>query len=386
MVPGAGSQAGRFLVAWASYGQDGDGFGVYARRYRADGTPDGVEFQVPTSGFADQYRPGAAADARGNYVVVWQSFSGALSVSGRRLSPSGFRGAAFQVNPVLSGQFGPGVAADGAGNFAIGWHSVGQDGSMSGVYAQRYGGLLPATLAVDAIATPTSDGNRVLEACEEVVLEPGWRNVTGAAQALSGALAELQGPPPVAYTITDAAAAYGPVPNGAVSACGTDCYRVSVACANPRPVVHWDATAWESLLPDAQGQVKQWRLHVGESFTDVPRGSAFYRFVETLLHAGVTAGCSGTEYCPAASTSREQMAVFVLVAKETPAYSPPACTTPMFGDVPPSSPFCRWIEELARRGVVSGCGGGNYCPAAAVTREEMAVFVAATFGLTLYGG
>ena len=57
----------------------------------------------------------------------------------------------------------------------------------------------------------------------------------------------------------------------------------------------------------------------------------------------------------------------------------------MFGDVPASSPFCRWIDELARRGVVTGCGGGNSCPAAPVTREQMAVFLSVTFGLMLYG-
>jgi hypothetical protein len=57
----------------------------------------------------------------------------------------------------------------------------------------------------------------------------------------------------------------------------------------------------------------------------------------------------------------------------------------MFADVPASSGFCPWIEELARRGVVSGCGGGNYCPAASVTREQMGVFLGETFGLTLYG-
>jgi hypothetical protein len=33
----------------------------------------------------------------------------------------------------------------------------------------------------------------------------------------------------------------------------------------------------------------------------------------------------------------------------------------------------------------AGCGGGNYCPTAAVTREQMAVFLGGTFGLTLYG-
>ena len=78
------------------------------------------------------------------------------------------------------------------------------------------------------------------------------------------------------------------------------------------------------------------------------------------------------------------MSVFVLLAKEGGDYAPPACRTAMFADVPAGRPFCRFIEELARRGVVSGCGGGNYCPDQPVTREQMAVIVTATFGLTLY--
>jgi hypothetical protein len=43
------------------------------------------------------------------------------------------------------------------------------------------------------------------------------------------------------------------------------------------------------------------------------------------------------------------------------------------------------VEELSGRGVVGVCGGGNYCPAAAVTREQMGVFLSVTFGLALYG-
>ena len=97
----------------------------------------------------------------------------------------------------------------------------------------------------------------------------------------------------------------------------------------------------------------------------------------------MTGGCSGTTYCPVSSTTREQMAVFVLVAKEGAGYVPPACTTPVFNDVPASSPFCRWIEELARRGVVGGCGGANYCPSSSVIREQMAVFVLRTLEPTL---
>ena len=79
------------------------------------------------------------------------------------------------------------------------------------------------------------------------------------------------------------------------------------------------------------------------------------------------------------------MAVFVLRTLD-PTLNPPACAPPnLFADVPETSPFCRWIEELANRGVVTGCGGGNYCPTATVTREQMGVFLAVTFGLTLYG-
>ena len=77
------------------------------------------------------------------------------------------------------------------------------------------------------------------------------------------------------------------------------------------------------------------------------------------------------------------MAIFVLRTLD-PALNPPACTTPMYNDVPASSPFCRWVEELTRRGVVNGCGGGNYCPNDGVTREQMSVFITLTFGLTLY--
>jgi hypothetical protein len=42
-------------------------------------------------------------------------------------------------------------------------------------------------------------------------------------------------------------------------------------------------------------------------------------------------------------------------------------------------------DALARRGVVGGCGGGDYCPSNPVTRGQMAVFISASLGLTLYG-
>jgi hypothetical protein len=54
---------------------------------------------------------------------------------------------------------------------------------------------------------------------------------------------------------------------------------------------------------------------------------------------------------------------------------------PRFSDVPTSSPACAWVEELARRGVVAGCGDGRFCAQQPVTRAEMAVFLIKAFGL-----
>ena len=59
----------------------------------------------------------------------------------------------------------------------------------------------------------------------------------------------------------------------------------------------------------------------------------------------------------------------------------PAPGTATFGDVPTTHAFYQYIEALAASGVTSGCGGGNYCPDLAVTRGQMAVFLAKALGL-----
>ncbi|HEX2223115.1 MAG TPA: S-layer homology domain-containing protein [Thermoanaerobaculia bacterium] len=114
------------------------------------------------------------------------------------------------------------------------------------------------------------------------------------------------------------------------------------------------------------------------SFVDVPLDYWAWRWIEAIQDASVTGGCGGGNYCPDSSILRETMAVFLLVAMEGAGYAPPACTTPVFADVPCSSPFAPWINELSARGVVAGCGGGNYCPKNPVTREQMAVFLVKT--------
>ena len=370
---------GTTVIAWHSVGQDGDGYGVYARRFAAGGAPIGTEFVVNQTTTSDQEFPTVDADEIGNFVVAFQSSVGGFglgAILARRFDANGtpIMGE-FRADTTDSNVIGPrstSVALDEVGNFVIDWNLfdllAGSD-----VMAQRYGGLHPAALRVDTA------GNGVLEPGETgVLVRPSWANSNGSIIFIAGQLSNPTGPPGGIPGITMSQGNYGNVPTGAVVEC-TTCYRVTIPAASPRPVVHWDTTVDELLQPIAQGQNKRWTLHVGESFTDVPPASGFYRFIETLLHHNITGGCTPATYCPGATSTREQMAVFVLVAKEGPGYVPPACgATPMFPDVPPSSPFCRWVEELARRGVVGGCGGGNYCPASNVVRDQMAVFVLRT--------
>jgi hypothetical protein len=373
----APAASGGFVFAWAARPQDGDDFGIAGRRFDGAGAPLGGEFQVNTYTTNYQGWPRVASDAAGDFTVVWDSRfqdGSVRGVFGQRFDASGARrGGEFRVNSFTSGdQNYASIADDGAGNFIVAWSSRGQDAPNQSVsaQAQRYGGLLPAALAVDTA------GNGVLEPGESVDVRPSWRNVNGQTLTFGGTAPSFTGPAGAVYTITDGTASYGTVANGDTAQC-SDCYGVSVSDPSPRPAAHWDATLEERITPDTLGQDKLWRLHVGDSFDDVPRANPFYRFVETLFHHGVTGGCGAAAYCPASSTTREQMAVFML--RNVDPANPPPCAPPnLFADVPETSPFCRWIEELARRGVVGGCGGGNYCPTAAVTREQMAVFVLRT--------
>jgi subtilisin len=119
---------------------------------------------------------------------------------------------------------------------------------------------------------------------------------------------------------------------------------------------------------------------LGTVFADTPRGYWAKKWIEAMYRNGVTSGCAANprQYCPEGAVTRGQMAVFLLLSKEAPGYTPPPCTTAPFNDVPASNALCPWIQELAHRGVTSGCGSGNFCPGTVVTRDQMSVFLLST--------
>jgi hypothetical protein len=137
----AADASGNFVVVWNSFVQDGSLYGVFGQRYDSSGGPLGPEFRVNTDTTSDQRYPSVAADASGNFVVVWASPDGSAGgVSGQRYASSGAPlGPEFRVNTyTTSDQSSPSVAADASGNFVVVWTSFAQDGSADGVFGQRF--------------------------------------------------------------------------------------------------------------------------------------------------------------------------------------------------------------------------------------------------------
>lgn len=135
--------AGDSVVVWQSFGQDGNGYGVYGQRYAANGTKKGAEFRVNTETSSTQSNPTVAMDAAGDFVVTWNSLfedGSSMGIYAQRYTEAGATvGSEFRVNTTTTNsQDRPVIAMDTAGDFVITWQSFNQDALGFGVYAQRY--------------------------------------------------------------------------------------------------------------------------------------------------------------------------------------------------------------------------------------------------------
>lgn len=131
---------GNFVVAWDDFGVDGSGKNISARRFNSDGSAVAADFVVNTTTTDDQYNPAIAMDDNGDFAIAWQSgASGATDIYARRYNSAGVaQGNDFLVNTyTTSVQISPAIAMDSTGNFVVAWHSQ-QDGDGYGIYAQRY--------------------------------------------------------------------------------------------------------------------------------------------------------------------------------------------------------------------------------------------------------
>jgi hypothetical protein len=102
---------GDFVVAWASYDEDGNGDGVFSRSFDVSGTAASAEIQV------NQYVSGHQSD--------------------------------------------PAIGLDGT-RMVVVWDGDTQDGSSTGVFAQRFNNLAVLDIDGDGAVDPLTDGLLVL--------------------------------------------------------------------------------------------------------------------------------------------------------------------------------------------------------------------------------
>ncbi len=137
---------GNFVIVWDSWFQDGSDKGVYARVYKADGTPLTSEFRVNTTTQYSQTLPVVKYFPNNNFVVLWQSWKQDVA------TPKGYglygkiynsKGEAltdeFQVNTYTNDyQWYVDVLTLPSNNFVAAWCSWTEDGDQGGIYLQKF--------------------------------------------------------------------------------------------------------------------------------------------------------------------------------------------------------------------------------------------------------
>jgi hypothetical protein len=111
-------------------------------------------------------------------------------------------------------------------------------------------------------------------------------------------------------------------------------------------------------------------------FTDIA-GNQFEDEIIWIYQAGITNGCGdGTQFCPNAAVTREEMATFLVRALDLSSSS-----TDYFPD--DNGRFLEpQINALAKAGITNGCTGlPTFCPTDPVTREQMAAFLVRGYAL-----
>jgi hypothetical protein len=144
-------------------------------------------------------------------------------------------------------------------------------------------------------------------------------------------------------------------------------------------------------------------------FTDVPNSHPFASWIDAIFRMSITAGCAGigtcatpngnTQFCPDSSITRDQMAVFLLRARNYNGfpYQPPPCasqgiTIPDVACVPTPAPYADYIYEVVKKGYMPPCGTGTltcvpscatgqFCPGMVVSRKAMSQHLVSAFGL-----
>jgi hypothetical protein len=120
-------------------------------------------------------------------------------------------------------------------------------------------------------------------------------------------------------------------------------------------------------------------MDIATVFNDALYGYWAYPYIMRIYDEGITAGIGGGLYGPENNVTREEMAVFLLKARNEIPPDGYCGSTPPFADVLPDRWSCKWIKRLFELEITAGIGGGLFGPGNNITRAEMAVFLTRAF-------
>lgn len=131
------SASGDYVVVWSSLNQDGDGWGLYGRRFNHQGTAIGTEFLINETTAGNQQFASVAMNDFGEFVVSWSEdqtgniFAQRYTATGTPLFSNTL------INTTSAGsQSNPSVSMNNAGDVVVVWEGNGP-GDSSGIFGQR---------------------------------------------------------------------------------------------------------------------------------------------------------------------------------------------------------------------------------------------------------
>ena len=133
---------GSFIITWASHNQDGSSFGIVAQRFDSLGQKVGDEFIINTTTESVQTSPNIQTFSDGSYLIAWESLNQDGSETGifaQKFDSSDQKvGTEFLVNTTTQfSQTNPKMT-DLDDGFIITWESMNQDGANSGLFGQKF--------------------------------------------------------------------------------------------------------------------------------------------------------------------------------------------------------------------------------------------------------
>ena len=140
---------GTYVITWFGNGADGDGQGVVAQHYAADGTPIGGHFVVNTTTQYGQSDPTIFAMADGGYMITWVSggqdapdplYHAEEGIYAQRFDASGTPvGVETLINTTVAGdQYDSSGVTLSDGSYVITWSNFSSGDTLADVMMQHY--------------------------------------------------------------------------------------------------------------------------------------------------------------------------------------------------------------------------------------------------------